>query len=39
MHRKISAYKCPTLHTIYTEYVIESGIDKEANDKCCVVVA
>jgi hypothetical protein len=35
----MSALKCNNIHTLYDEYVIESAIDKEANDKCCVVVA
>jgi hypothetical protein len=39
MHKKVSALKCNNIHTLYDEYVIESAIDKEANDKCCVVVA
>lgn len=39
MHKKVSQLKCPQLHQLFEEYVIESGIDKEANDKCCVTVA
>ena len=38
MHRKVSALKCPYIHSLLEDHIIESGIDKENNDKCAFMI-
>lgn len=38
MHRKVSTFKSPHIHSLLEDHIIESGIDKDNNDKCAFMI-